>query len=69
MSGGISSRDDVLRALDKICAYYARYEPSSPIPMFMQRCKRLVTMSFVDIVKELVPDGVNQVETLRGREG
>jgi type VI secretion system protein ImpA len=69
MSGGISSRDEVLRALDKICAYYARYEPSSPIPMFMQRCKRLVTMSFVDIIKELVPDGVNQVETLRGREG
>jgi type VI secretion system protein ImpA len=68
-SGGISSRDDVVRALDRICAYYARYEPSSPIPMFMQRCKRLVTMSFVDIVKELVPDGVNQVETLRGREG
>jgi type VI secretion system protein ImpA len=66
--GGISSRDDVLRALDRICAYYARYEPSSPIPMFMERSKRLVTMTFVDIVKELVPDALTQVEVLRGRD-
>jgi type VI secretion system protein ImpA len=66
--GGISSRDDVLRSLDRICAYYARYEPSSPIPMFMERSKRLVTMTFVDIVKELVPEALTQVEVLRGRD-
>jgi type VI secretion system protein ImpA len=65
-SGGISSREDVLRALDRICAYYAQYEPSSPVPMFMERSKRLVTMSFVDIVKELIPDALGQVEVLRG---
>jgi type VI secretion system protein ImpA len=62
----ISSREDVLKALDKICAYYDRHEPSSPIPIFMQRCKRLVTMSFVDIVKELLPDGNQQLSVLRG---
>ena len=32
-SGGeLRTRDDVVRALDGICAYYARHEPSSPIP-------------------------------------
>ncbi len=66
LKGEISSRDDVLKALDKICAYYAKYEPSSPIPMFMERCKRLVVMSFVDIVNELVPDAAKQVDLLRG---
>jgi len=66
-ASGISSRDDVLRVLDGICAYYARYEPSSPIPMLMERSKRLVTMTFVDIVKELLPDALGQVEALRGR--
>jgi type VI secretion system protein ImpA len=65
----ISSREDVLKALDKICAYYDRHEPSSPIPIFMQRCKRLVTMGFVDIVKELVPDAANQLAVLRGPTG
>ncbi len=47
-------------------AYYARHEPSSPIPLFIERCKRLVTMGFKDIVKELVPDAVRQVEVLTG---
>jgi type VI secretion system protein ImpA len=67
-SGGISSRDDVLRALDRICEYYARHEPSSPVPMFMERSKRLVTMNFVDIIRELVPEMLAQVELLRGRD-
>jgi type VI secretion system protein ImpA len=65
--GEISSREDVVRALDKISAYYERHEPSSPIPLFMARCKRLVMMSFIDIVRELVPDAISQVEVLKGR--
>ena len=67
ISGEIGSREDVLRTLDKIVAYYNRNEPSSPIPLFIERCKRLVTMSFKDIVKELVPDAVRQVEVLTGQ--
>ena len=66
-SGGIRSRDDVLRALNAISGYYEKYEPSSPIPLFMARCKRLVTMGFVDIVRDLVPDALAQVDVLRGR--
>lgn len=66
LPGEIGSREDVLRTLDKISAYYSRHEPSSPIPLFIERCKRLVTMSFRDIVKELVPDALGQVEVLTG---
>jgi hypothetical protein len=33
----------------------------------MERCKRMVMMSFVDIVKELVPEALSQVEVLKGR--
>jgi len=66
-TGQITSREDVLKALDRIAAYYTRYEPSSPIPLFMERCKRMVMMSFVDIVKELVPEALSQVEVLKGR--
>jgi type VI secretion system protein ImpA len=64
--GEISSREDVIRVLDRVIAYYARHEPSSPIPMFIERCKKLVTMSFIDIVRELAPDGMPQIEKLRG---
>jgi type VI secretion system protein ImpA len=65
--GAINSREDVIKALDAICSYYAKNEPSSPVPMFMERCKKLVVMSFVDIVKELVPDALSKVDMLRGQ--
>jgi type VI secretion system protein ImpA len=65
-SGGISSRDDVLRAIDGITAYYAKHEPASPIPMLLGRCRRLVTMDFIDIVRELVPEAMAQIEALQG---
>jgi type VI secretion system protein ImpA len=66
-SGEIASREDVIRTLDRVLAYYVRHEPSSPIPLLIERSKRLVAMSFFDIVRELAPDGVSQIETLRGR--
>jgi type VI secretion system protein ImpA len=67
LPGEIGSREDVLRVLDKISEYYKKNEPSSPIPLFMARCKRLVMMSFVDIVRELAPEALSQVEALKGR--
>jgi type VI secretion system protein ImpA len=66
--GTVASREDVVRTLDRICDYYERQEPSSPVPMLLQRAKRLVFMSFVDIVRELAPAGMSEVETIRGPE-
>jgi type VI secretion system protein ImpA len=66
VDGEIRSRDDVIRVLDRICEYYERHEPSSPLPMLLRRAKRLATMSFLDILRELAPDGVAQAEALGG---
>ncbi len=68
ITGEVSSREDVVRMLDKICAYYQRYEPSSPIPILLERSKRLVAANFLDIIRDLAPDGLGQVELLRGRQ-
>ncbi|MGC4088543.1 MAG: hypothetical protein QM756_11735 [Polyangiaceae bacterium] len=65
--GEVNSRDDVLKALDRICAYYTRFEPSSPLPFLLQRCKKMVPMSFADILKEIAPNGVAQFETVVGK--
>ena len=56
LSGQITSRDDVIMALDKVCEYYSAYEPSSPLPLLIQRCKRLVTAKFLEIVRDILPD-------------
>ncbi|HEY6881988.1 MAG TPA: type VI secretion system protein TssA [Polyangiales bacterium] len=66
LNGDIRSREDVMRTLDLICSYYARHEPSSPVPLLMQRAKQLVPMSFLDIVRSVASNGVGQVELLAG---
>ncbi|MET0388963.1 MAG: type VI secretion system protein TssA [Polyangiales bacterium] len=65
-TGPISSRADVQRTLDLLCAYFDQYEPSSPVPLLLKRARRLTTMSFMDIVRDVAPDGVTQVESIRG---
>jgi type VI secretion system protein ImpA len=64
--GEIRSRQDVIGALDKICQYYERNEPSSPLPLLLRRAQRLATMSFMEILRELAPSGVAQAEAVGG---
>lgn len=66
--GGIQSRDDVIRALDEACEYFRRHEPSSPVPILLNRAKRLVHKDFMTILRDLVPDGVSQAEMFMGSE-
>lgn len=64
----ISSRHEVQRELDRLCDYYDRYEPSSPVPLLLKRARRLVTASFVDIVRDLAPDAMSQIQHVCGIE-
>ena len=64
--GSIASNDDVVRAIDRICEYYARYEPSSPVPLLMQRARRLVSADFMTIMKDMASGGIDQVTTISG---
>ena len=68
LTGDISSRDDVVRILDKICEYFRRNEPSSPVPLLLQRAKRLVAKDFMDILKDLTPEAVAKMETIGGKQ-
>ncbi len=66
IAGEITRADDVLLALDKIIRYYESREPSSPIPMLLKRVRRLVGKSFVEVIKDLSPDAINQLTVLSG---
>ncbi len=66
-SGEISSRDDVIATLDRICEYYAKHEPSSPLPLLLQRCRRLVPASFLEIIQDVIPEAMSQAEAIGGR--
>jgi type VI secretion system protein ImpA len=67
ISGKLQSREDVIRMLDRICEYYERQEPSSPVPLLLQRAKKLVPMNFMEIVMDLIPDAAATAEMYRGK--
>ncbi|MET0026317.1 MAG: type VI secretion system protein TssA [Candidatus Thiodiazotropha sp.] len=62
--GAINSRDDVVRTLERITEYYSKNEPSSPVPLLLDRAKRLVKMDFHEIVQDLAPGGMSHFEFL-----
>ncbi|PRY81346.1 type VI secretion system protein TssA [Marivita geojedonensis] len=64
--GQIATRSDVTAALDRIIDYYARNEPSSPLPILLKRAKRLVGADFMEIIKDLAPSGADNVKLISG---
>lgn len=68
VSGVIANRDDVLRMLDQICEYYARHEPSSPVPLLLKRARGLVKKDFLEIMRDLAEDSLGRIELIAGKE-
>ncbi|MCA1784808.1 MAG: type VI secretion system protein TssA, partial [Desulfobacteraceae bacterium] len=68
LSGQITSNQDIHKALDMIISYYEQNEPSSPVPLLLKRAKRLVGKTFVDIIRNISPDAMPQVQMVRGEE-
>ncbi|SIT35757.1 Type VI secretion-associated protein, ImpA family [Paraburkholderia piptadeniae] len=67
-TGDVNSRQDVIRLLDKICAYYQKHEPSSPVPLLLNRARRLVDKNFMEILEDLAPEGLGQARQVGGIE-
>jgi type VI secretion system protein ImpA len=64
--GTIRSREDALRALDAACEFFKRNEPSSPIPLFIERAKRLVSKDFLEVLADVAPDALPQARSAGG---
>jgi type VI secretion system protein ImpA len=64
--GAVRSRADVVATLERICEYYRQYEPSSPLPLLLDRAKRLVDKDFLAILEEIAPDGVMNFRNIAG---
>jgi type VI secretion system protein ImpA len=67
-SSAVNSREDVIKQLDRLCDYYRVHEPSSPVPLLLQRARRLVAMNFLDIIRDLTPSGLPEAEIIGGVE-
>ncbi|MHC4111118.1 MAG: type VI secretion system protein TssA [Planctomycetota bacterium] len=69
LTGEIRSPQEALLAIEKVCQYYDRHEPSSPVPLLLRRARKLVSKNFLDVIQDVCPDAMNQVELLGGVSG
>ncbi len=66
---GISTREDVIKLFDKICSWYYKNEPSSPVPQFIERARSLVGKTFREIIVDVANVAENQILNLFGPAG
>jgi type VI secretion system protein ImpA len=64
--GSIRSRQDAVRALDAVAEFFRKNEPSSPVPLFVERCKRLISMNFLELLADVAPTAVEQAKAAAG---
>jgi type VI secretion system protein ImpA len=62
----LSSRHDVERCFDLILGYYKECEPSSPVPILVNRAKNLVHSDFLDVVRDIFPEALDEIHKLGG---
>jgi type VI secretion system protein ImpA len=63
----LSGRDDALYLMELVASYFRASEPSSPVPLLIDRARRLATMDFIDILRDLAPDGIGQAQIVAGQ--
>jgi type VI secretion system protein ImpA len=64
VGGVIRSREDVIRAIDLIVAYYRRSEPQSPVPLLIGRAREWVNRDFIELLQDIVPHAVGEAKQL-----
>ena len=64
--GSIDSRADAVRAIDLVCAYLEKHEPTNPAADLLRRAQRLIDRNFLQLVREFAPDAVHEVARMLG---
>ena len=64
--GAVETAQDARDALDRVIGYFRRQEPSSPVPILLERAKRLVGADFLSIMKDMAPKGLDTVRMIGG---
>jgi type VI secretion system protein ImpA len=66
LAGAVTTRDEAMRAIDMVCEYLERSEPTNPAPLFLRRARQLIGYNFLQLLKELAPDALAGVAGMVG---
>jgi type VI secretion system protein ImpA len=64
--GVLGNRDEAIAQLLAIAAFVEKTEPTNPAPLLIRRAARLMRMGFMDILRELSPGSLSQIENIIG---
>jgi type VI secretion system protein ImpA len=67
MRGEIQSRQDALQMLDRVIRYLEQAEPGNPAPLLIERAKKLIGVSFLEIMANLAPNALDTIENVTGK--
>lgn len=66
LSGSVNSRAEAVRAIELVCAYLERHEPTNPAQLFLKRASALIERNFLELLKELAPGALDEVARMVG---
>jgi len=66
VNGAINTRQDAVRAIDAAATFFRNNEPSSPVPLLLDRAKRLVAKSFLEVLEDIAPETLTEVKKISG---
>ncbi len=66
--GTLVTREDVKKSLDRACEWLEKNEPTNPAPLLIRRAQRLMGKNFLDIIRDLAPAGIDQIENIAGTQ-
>ena len=53
-----NSRPEAVALLERVLAYYRVAEPTSPVPLLVERAIELSSKSFIDLLGSVLPEGL-----------
>ncbi len=66
--GELRRREDAVKQLDRICEFIQKTEPGHPAPLLLRRAQRLMAKSFIEIIEDLAPESLGQIQKIAGME-
>jgi type VI secretion system protein ImpA len=62
----VETRQEAVQAIELVCAYLERSEPTNPAQLLLRRAARVIDKNFLQLVRELAPDAVKDVARIMG---
>jgi type VI secretion system protein ImpA len=62
----VQNRHEAVRAIELVCAYLERSEPTNPAQLLLRRAARVIDKNFLQLMRELAPDAVADVARILG---